>query len=229
MIVVYTAILGASDSLKPAPKGKYRCVCFTDQPEHLIDPKGWEIIEWKAESWHDPDPRREAWRLRCIAHSLFLDADVTIWIDASFTLTDLRTLLKDAGRHELSGLSHHARASCYDEGREIVRVGQAKADDVKDQMEAYRRAGFQPDGLTISCILVRRNSPKVARFNARWQREIAAYAGDNTQLSLDYCAWQSGLSVHHLKGVRKDNPYAQHDHADHKKRRLPYQSQVVSA
>lgn len=226
MIVVYTAILSACDSLKPAPVGADRCVCFTDIPALLIDPKGWEIVEWKAESWKEPDPRREAWRLRCIPHELFSEATRTIWIDASFTLTDLPRLLRESRGYDLCALAHQKRTSCYEEAREIVRVGQGQATDVNDQMQAYRRVGFNPPGLSISCVIVRTNTRKVQVFNVAWDLEIRAHAGDNTQLSLDYCAWQSGLTVHHLTGVRKANPYAQHDHADHKKRRQPYREVV---
>lgn len=226
MIVLYTAILGVCDSLKPAPKGADRCVCFTDDPTCLIDPKGWEILEWKSESWKESDPRREAWRLRCIPHELFTEYATVIWVDASFTVTDLPRLLRDSAGHHLSGLKHHTRKTCFEEGAEIVRVGQAAASDVQPQLDRYRRMAFKPSALTISCVLVRTNTPQVMAFNSLWLYEIRKYPGDNTQLSLDYCAWDHGLKVHHLTGVRKDNPYAIHDHADHKKRRQPYRREV---
>ena len=214
-VVVFTAILGGSDSLKPAPVGADRCICITDDINQ--DPKGWELV------WADPhdNPRRSAWRLRCVPHTLF-EHDVSIWVDASFTVTDLPRLLRDSEGHELSGLRHHARHSFLEEGAEIIRVGQADATAVKAQLSAYARAGFHQSALTISCVLVRANTPKVRAFNERWDAEIRTYSGDNTQLSLDYSAWASGLAVHHLSGVRKDNPYAVHDHADHKRRRKPY-------
>lgn len=227
MTIVYTAILGTCDSLKPAPVGADRCVCFTDDPAYLEEPKGWEVHLWPSTGWVERDPRREAWRLRCVPHELFADYDTVIWIDASFTLTDLPRLLRDSGGHELSGLKHHKRTTCYEEGREIVRVGQAGAVHVNFQMDAYRRMGFRPSSLTISCILVRTKSEKVMAFNVAWYAEIVKNLGDNTQLSLDYCAWQTGLMVHRLQGVRKENPYAQHDHADHKRRRQPYRTEVA--
>jgi hypothetical protein len=222
MNIVYTAILGPCDSLKPAPVGADRCVCFTDDETHISNPKGWEIALWQSTSWQERDARREAWRLRCVPHDLFEFYDQVVWIDASFTLTDLPRLLRDADGHDLSGLRHHTRTSCYEEGAEVVRVGQADGVIVSEQLQSYRRVGFRPAMLTISCILVRTHTLHVRNFNCLWDREIRAFAGDNTQLSLDYCAWKSGLSVHHLSGVRRDNPYAQHDHADHKRRRQPY-------
>ncbi len=215
-VIVFTAILGGSDSLKPAPKGADRCVCFIDG-EHP-DPMGWELVLWNATD----NPRREAWRLRCVPHELFASHDTSVWVDASFTVTDLPRLLQDASGHDLAGLRHHTRSSCYEEGLEIARIGQADADSVLMQLNRYRHAGFAPSSVTISCVLVRTNTAKVQAFNVRWDSEIHRHHGDNTQVSIDYAAWVNGLSWYHLTGVRKDNPYAVHDHADHKRRRKPY-------
>ena len=225
MVIVYTSILGGSDNLKPAPTGADRCVCFVDDLEMCNqDALGWTLhVHPKA-----PDPRREAWRLRCVPHQLFDDYQTVVWIDASFTLTNLPLLLQDSKGHDLSGLKHHARSSCYEEGREVVRVGQADEGAVSRQMAAYSRVEFKPRSLTISCVLVRANNPRVSAFNECWDAEIRANPGDNTQLSIDYAAWRSGLFVHHLQGVRKDNPYAVHDHADHKKRRKPYRTESIA-
>lgn len=217
MTIVYTTIFGGSDSLKPAPEGADRCVCFMDrEPE---DPMGWEVFRHTAFT----DPRREAWSFRCIPHKTFPDHTISVWIDGSFTLTNLDSLLFDAGPYEISALRHHKRSSCYAEGHEIVRVGQGDAGDVGQQLAAYRAEHFEPTHLSISCIIVRTNLPTVKAFNETWDREIRKYRGDNTQLSLDYSAWKNGLEIHALKGSRHNNPYAIHDHEDHKKRRRPYE------
>ena len=218
MIVVYTTIFGGSDSLKQAPSGASRAVCFVDDPLiYMGETRGWQLQQYPA-----PNPRRSAWHLRCIPHLLFPAAKKTVWIDASFTLTDLDRLLMDASGHELSVLQHHKRNSCYAEGQELIKVGQAYAADVNRQLDLYREEGFTQSTLSISCILVRENCQRVTHFNEQWDQEIKRYPGDNTQLSLDYAAWRVGLPVHHLPGVRKNNPYAAHDHNDHKKRRAPY-------
>lgn len=217
-VTVYTTIFGGSDGLKQAPTGASRCVCFVDDPSlYAGQTRGWELVQFASR-----DPRRDAWHLRCIPHELFPEATTTIWIDASFTLMDLPRLVRDAGGHALSGLRHHARASCYEEGHAVVKAGQADARDVAWQLDGYREEGFHPSALTIACILVRAQTPAVRAFNLAWDAEIQRHPGDNTQLSLDYSAWRTGVGVHHLPGVRKDNPYAVHDHADHKRRRKPY-------
>lgn len=215
-VIVYTAILGGCDRLKPAPVGADRCVCFTDEP--VDDPQGWELIVWPATA----NPRREAWRLRCVPQTIFATYTTVVWVDASFTVTDLPALLQDADGFALSAMRHHTRTSCYEEARAVVAIGQADAAAVDTQMDGYQQAGFFPSTLSIGCLLVRTSTAPVTAFNDRWNAEIRQHAGDNCQLSLDYCAWATGVGVHHLAGVRHANPYAVHDHADHKRRRKPY-------
>lgn len=220
--IVFTAILGTCDSLKPAPKGADAAICFVDNPADYPDWKGWILRQHTYEG----DPRREAWRLRCVPHQLFEAYRDVVWIDASFTMTNLPLLLKHAGAAHIAALPHQARHTCYEEGAEIVKIGQASAEDVHRQLRAYREEGFNPSSLSISCIIVRDHSKAVTRFNEEWARQISLHRGDNTQISIEYAAWKHGLSIQALQGVRKCNPYAAHDHADHKRRRVPYDTDV---
>ncbi len=218
-VIVYTAILGDCDSLKPAPKGA-ECILFTNRDQEYAN--GWKFIVWDGPSWQVNTPRSEAWRLRSVPHKTFNTYDTAVWVDASFAVTDLPRLLRDSEGYDLSALKHHKRTTCYEEGVEVVRNGQADVLDVQAQMFHYQREGFKPTALSISCILVRRNNARATAFNELWDREIRTHPGDNTQLSLDYAAWKTGVGVHHLDGTRHDNPYAVHDAKDHKRRRKPY-------
>lgn len=219
MTIVFTAILGDCDSLKLAPKGADRCVCFVDDLSRFTNANGWEL---QAAPLSRADARRSAWYLRCVPHILFPGYSRVVWIDASFTLTDLPRLLKDAGEAPIAALRHHNRSSCYAEGKILVKVRQAKEHHIRPQLDHYLRSGFNPSHLSISCIIVRDHSATAERFNTTWARQIDAYLGDNTQVSLDYSAWVNGTEIRALKGTRHDNPYSTHDHLDHKKRRRPY-------
>lgn len=218
MTIVYTTIFGGCDSLKKAPSGASRCVCFVDDPSlYAGHTRGWELIPHTA-----VNPRREAWHLRCVSHELFPEARKTIWIDASFTLLDLNKLLMDSSGHPIAAMRHHARQDCYHEGLRIIENGQASAADVNRQLHAYRSAGFNPQSMSITCVLVREHTPDVTAFNETWDHEIRTHRGDNTQLSLDYSAWKNGLTIHHLQGEYRNNPYAHHNHKEHKLLRRPY-------
>jgi hypothetical protein len=225
VIVVYTTILGGSDSLKPAPTGADRCVCFVDDVSAYTDAMGWELRPYVL---NGADPRRTAWNVRSYAHALFPEATRTVWIDASFTLTDFPRLLNDAGDAPLAALRHHARQTAYQEAVELVKCGQATKAEIDAQVKAYRSEGYPGFPLSISCVIVRANTPAVQKFNETWDAEIRKWPGDNTQVSLDYSAWKNGLTITALQGKRKDNPYATHDHADHKKRRRPYRQAVTA-
>lgn len=222
MTIVYTTIFGGSDSLKPAPTGADRCVCFTDV--RRAQTKGWDMVRHTA-----VDPRRTAWHLRCVPHDLFPAYDRVVWIDASFTLTNLPKLLADSGTATIAALRHHERDAYDWEGRRLVRNGQANPDDIEAQIAAYQQAKFVATHLSIACILVRDHSEAARRFSETWGQEIRKWPGDNTQVSLDYSAWVHGLTIRGLKGTRHNNPYAQHDHIDHRQRRRPYQPAEATA
>lgn len=219
-VIVYTTILGASDSLKPAPIGADQCVCFVDNPADYPDPKGWELRRAITDS-----PRRTAWHLRCVPHMLFAQYERVIWIDASFTLIDLPRLLKDAGTASIAAIRHHRRNTYVQELDALVKVKQATHAQAEQQINDYQATGFTPTHLSISCLIVRSGSETVQRFNETWDREIQAHPGDNTQVSLDYAAWKHGMTIKALQGTRHVNPYATHDARDHRRRRQPYPGQ----
>lgn len=219
--IVFTTIFGGSDSLKPAPARADRCVCFTDDDSLRSDRKGWELAEWTVPG----SPRREAWHLRCVPHKLFEAYDRVVWIDASFTLLDLPRVIRDAGAAPVAALRHHRRSSPYAEAAELVKIGQSTKASVERQVSDYRRAGFNPPHLSISCVIVRDNSAQARAFNETWDAHITNYPGDNTQVSLDYSAWVNGFTIEPLRGTRHDNPYSTHDAQDHKRRRRPYEQE----
>lgn len=217
MTVVYTAVLGGSDTLKQAPMDcADRCYCYTDRPDQ--DPKGWTLRPWSILE----NSRWDAWRLRCRPDLLFPTADRTLWLDASFEMLNVAALLNESSDADMAGLRHHERNSCYEEGDELIKIGQSAKGDVVDQLKDYRRSGFRPTVLTTSGILVRQRTKTVAAFNRLWEREIDANAGDNTQLSLDYSAWKVGVDITHLRGTYPDNPYVRYDAEDHHLHRRPY-------
>lgn len=222
-VIVYTAIMGDCDSLKPAPVGADKCYLYTDSPYNQWVGSGWTVIPNMVLGG---DNRLEAWRLRCVSHELFPDVETSVWIDASFTLHDLPKLLADSGKAPISALRHHERRSCYSEAKRLVKIGQSSKADIDRQIRRYQREGFSLPYLSISCVLVRQRTKAVQQFNETWLDQIQQYPGDNTQVSLDYSAWKHGLEIRALQGNRHENPYAIHDHADHRSRRRPYRQEA---
>lgn len=214
MIVVYTAIFGASDSLKQAPAGADRCICLTD--DVTLSGRGWEM-RYRPTPTH---PRQAARAVKLASDVLFPEASLVVWVDGSIEIRDWARLMADVAKAELACLPHPDRDTCYDEGRKVVQLKIAHADQVNAALEEYRQAGFTPRRLATTGLLVRRQTPRVAAFNALWRDHVARY-GTNDQVHVDYCAWRAGLTMSWLTGHYRDNPYMRYDQQDHHRRRRP--------
>lgn len=211
MIVVYTAIFGASDTLKQAPLGADRCVCFTDG--HIED-RGWKIIR-KAEQ---VNPRKAARLLKTTPDLLFPKASLSVWVDGSIEIHDLPAIIEDSGEADLACFAHPDRSDCYAEGKVVIGLDRADPTKINAALNIYRGAGFAPTSLSTTGLFVRRHSSKVSAFNRLW-RDCQAMYGTNDQIHVDYCAWKTGLSVKRLRGHYRENPYATYDRIDHHARR----------
>lgn len=214
MIVVYTAIFGASDTLKRAPTEADRCVCYTDDPK--VCGAGWTIVLQPPEA----HPRRAARRLKMSPDLWFPDATASIWVDGSIAITDWARLMRDTADADIACLPHPDRTTCYDEGYTVVRLQIAHAAKVNAALDLYRADGFAPAALSTTGLFYRRHNERVAAFNRLWRDHLDAY-GTNDQVHVDYCAWKAGAAITHLAGHYRDNPYAKYDQADHHRRRQP--------
>lgn len=217
MIVLFTAIFGGSDSLKRAPIGPDRCVCYTDD-ESVPGPSanGWQIVRMLAEQ----KPRRLARVLKMTPQELFPDAEASVWVDGSIEIRDWQQLMQGALGSEIACLAHPDRSTCYDEGKTVVRLKIAHPWRVNQALDLYREDGFAPTSLSTTGLFYRLNTHRVAAFNELWRSHLAAY-GTNDQVHVDYCAWKVGVPITHLRGHYRDNPYAKYDQRDHHRRRKP--------
>lgn len=213
MIVLYTAIFGACDSLKPAPPG-VRAVCFTDDP--ALSGPGWEIVRRPTE----PRARRAARLLKMTPHELFPEASASVWVDGSIAITDWPALMRDTAAAEIACCAHPDRSTCYAEGDTVVRLQIAHRAKVQAALELYRRDGFAPTALSTTGLFYRCHSPRMAAFNRMWRDHLDQY-GTNDQVHVDYCAWKAGVSVTHLPGHYRSNAFARYDQVDHHRRRKP--------
>lgn len=211
MIVVYTALFGASDTLKPAPPAD-QCVCFTDDPS--LPARGWDVRVQTP----PPHARTAARHLKLRSHELFPDADRVVWADASIEVRDLDRLLEDAGDAELACLAHPDRSTCYEEGATVARLQIAEPPKIEAALAEYRAAGFVPHRLSTTGLLLRRQTPRVAEFNRIWRTHLDEY-GTNDQVHVDFCAWRAGIEIRYLAGHYRDNPYMVYDQRDHHRRR----------
>lgn len=209
-MIVYTACMGEqTDPLhEPEVIGKCGYICFTDQP---IKSRVWTMVRLPKQD----RPTRCARRLKASSHVLF-PRQSTLWIDCCFTLlVDPHDMLEEY-RGEMCATRHFMRNRIAEEGPAVLRLGKAKPETVVRQIDAYRSEGFdtvdnpQKD-LTYGGILLRRPTETVRRFEKLLIEQLDTYTLRD-QLSIDYCAWKTGLEIQYMRGVHNDNPYARFRH-----------------
>lgn len=206
MIAVYTTVFGNTKPLHEphATKGA-RFICFTDQP---IDSPNWDIVRVSLHS----TPNRECRKLKQMSHLAVPDATATLWMDSCFSLqVDLPELL-DRYPDSIVAFRHPHRNRIRDEAEAIVAHGKAPRDRIMAQLAAYQADGFDTDESPqqrISCggFLLRRHTPDVVRFNERWNDEVQSRTLRD-QMSIDYAAWKTGVSIGYFDGNHLDNPLA---------------------
>jgi hypothetical protein len=197
-VVVSTYIVDQFDVLKEFPKTEgIEYQAFVDTPvisttwqSHLITR---QFI----------DPRREARMYKLLAHQFFPDADYTIWLDGSISVTgDLATLLDEVVDHDwdLATFSHPERDCLYVEAR-VCKALNTDAPYVIDQQLAKCRACGFPEhaGSYEPPVLIRRRNDRGRNFNNTWWSEVCTHSRRD-QVSMPYAANLTGLRIGLLPG-----------------------------
>jgi len=193
-IVVYTANMDRYDELPPVSGGRY--VCFADQP---LEADGWEVRMVDRVLNH---PKAEALRFKCLPHLSFPDADAWIWMDAHLSYKGTPDeLLQMAGDHEITTCPHPLYNCVYAEMRETVRARYRNTDPlrVREQEKGLLGLGYPAEnGLALTTLMVRRNTPAVRQMNEAWWADICRWHTWRDQFSFDPVCWQLGLEFGHI-------------------------------
>jgi hypothetical protein len=207
-LCVYTAIFGGYTELKkpyipiisdPRDATEVTLTCFTDNPD--LAPNGWEIQARPQTFFH---PRMDSKWFRMNPHIELSEFDVTIWVDASFQLGDIRSFVEEclaAMRSETPddyGSALFVDPECsdiYQEAEYSLQVWPNKYRDqpMREQVAHYREAGLpSPHRMYAGGIHVRDN--RIAwthRMNLLWFAECVKWSYQD-QLSLPFVLWKIG-------------------------------------
>jgi len=190
MIGLYTALFGPYDRDLSTP---YPGTLFTDQ---AVERGGWEVV--RVDSPH-PDPR--------YASRYYFDQSCKAMPDYEYTVmhggnsqlkvspADLVALLPD----DIDiAVCKHPRRSVYKEAEACIRMGKDDAEVINYQMSRYRGQRFPVNFSLSACILmVRRNTPRLAEFEAFWWNEVKS-GSCRDQLSFDYSRWKLDMPIFYL-------------------------------
>lgn len=191
--VVYTAIFGGYDELRPYPATAH-CdfICFTD--DAALATPGWTVKVVAPRRGH---PRMDAKYFKLMPHEVLPDHEVSLWLDAS--LNPRRSFVADAlaslASAPLALFNHPERACIYDEASFCADMPKYRSQRVREQVEAYRRTGYPAGAGLYACgVLARRHhDPTLRAVNEAWWRENLAWTWQD-QLSLPVVLRQHGLT-----------------------------------
>lgn len=201
--VIYTAITGGYDDLKPQPDKGVPYVAFTDLPAS----PPWEVRPVHA----GLDANRNAKIHKVMPHKFFPDAEYSLWIDGScrvefpFDLARLvQTYLQDA---DLAVFRHPQRNCAYDEARVCKNQNLDSHDIIDRQVRRYTAEGYPSNyGLGECSVVLRRHTAACARFNEAWWQEILN-GSRRDQISFNYVAWKLGFKFNYFPGSLREKNY----------------------
>jgi len=184
MPTVYTAIFGAYDDLKEplviTPGWQY--ICFTDQD--LVS-RVWKIVK----APHVGSPRRTS-KLYKIMFHLFIDDEISIWVDASFIINCNLDRWMKRFRSPMTLLQHPKRDCVYEEAAACIRNKRDKIARIQAQTDRYRKLGLPAhDGMAASGIMMREKTGETIQFAETWYEELQKHC-HRDQISYAYANWK---------------------------------------
>jgi GT2 family glycosyltransferase len=193
-MVVYTAVVGGYDELKPPAFRPPNCefVAFSEQPLRV---EGWEV---RPLNYLHHDPTRAARFVKLHPHIYFPDCDHSIWIDANIGIQgDLSLFFSCLAADDFIGTFIHPLRDCaYVEAQECIKLDKDDEQVIRRHIERYRADGFpEKAGLWETNVLVRRhNAPSCIAFMTAWWRELEI-GSRRDQLSLPVVAQRLSAEI----------------------------------
>jgi len=203
--VIYTAIFGDRDDLKPIVRQKgFDYIIFTDNAD--IKTADYKVIICPL---IDTDPCRNARFYKMNAHIVLKDYNYSLWIDANKSINgaDVNALFKKyLKKHDIALHGHPLRDCIYQEAEICIKDSRDLQEIITTQMQKYKKEGYpENNGLASTGIIFRRHSPMIARLNEAWWNEILMHSRRD-QLSFNYVIWKYGIEYYTIPGhVRNKN------------------------
>lgn len=172
--VIYTAILGGYEDLKPTiyPNEGWDHICFSDTLP-TGSHNGWDVFRMI-----EMNPRRLARRIKSLPHK-YLPPDTTqsIWIDGSFQINCIfDDFWKKNFKKDFSAAKHPQRDCVYDEVEQIIAAQRGGAERILEQIESYKGIVPSGNGLIASGILLRRHSDTCIKLCEDWFNETSRWS-----------------------------------------------------
>lgn len=205
-ITVVSSLYGGYDQPTTPPVQDVECewVLVTDQD---YDVKPWRVVVEPRPQLH---PRLAAKVAKC-RPDLYAEADVYIWVDASFHIYSsdfvawcAKSLLDTNGL--IAQIPHPDRIRIVDEADVSSIMGKYGSLPVHAQVMHYLRNGYVDGwGLWATGLRVQREDPLLHEWGDAWLAEQVRWTYQD-QLSEPYVLWKYGIRPVDLDGPLRQNP-----------------------
>jgi hypothetical protein len=203
-IAVYTSVIGDRDSVRDDQ-------VWGDCPWYAFVDQRCKGGEWNDMPAYDrfASPRRNSRAPKLLAHQ-FLDCDYSIWLDANVALKvpPEQIVSEFLAGHDIAVFKHPERDCLYEEAKTCAVHRLDDPEAIIEQAKKYEDAGFgKKRGLGECNVIVRRHTPRVARFNESWWAEWCRGCVRD-QISFPFALDQAGLSCNFVApSARAGHPY----------------------
>jgi hypothetical protein len=210
--VVYTALVGEYDYLRPVPKGltDIDFICFTDGSlsENYCERKGWLLRRLPKGT---DSSRKGCRQLKSMPQSFLSEYDVSVWLDSNISFKRSIGKLIDefiSSKALVRGFRHPSRSCAYLEAEECIRQGKDAEKNLRSMVDHMRFSGFpERHGLTETNVLFRKHHVKnVEALNEDWSYFLSEFT-IRDQISFDYLCWRHGIDVWYFGGSTHRNEH----------------------
>ena len=194
--VIYTCITGGYDNIiEPAKITEdFDYICFTD--DKTLTSNFWEIRELPEEV-KDLSVTKKQRYVKINAHKVLPEYELSIWVDGNVLVKgDLNKLIEKyvKGKENISVFvpKHPKRDCIYAEANACISMKKDTAENIKPQIEKYRKEGFpEKYGLLQSNILIRKHLKEdCIRLMEDWFN-VLKDGSHRDQLSFNYVCWKN--------------------------------------
>ena len=212
-VVVYTALVGEYDYLRPVPKGltDIDFVCFADESlsEAYCQRKGWSLRRLPKGT---ESSRKVCRQLKSTPQRFLGEYDVSVWLDSNISFKISISELVDefiSSQSLVRGFRHPSRVCAYSEAQECIRQGKDTEKNIRSMTDRMRSSGFpEHHGLTETNVLFRKHHVKnVQAMNEEWSYLLTDFT-IRDQISFDYLCWCHGIDVWYFSGSTHRNEHS---------------------
>lgn len=128
------------------------------------------------------NPRYEARMYKTLFHH-FIDDEYSIWVDGNVFLNHPEEWYYELlGDNDIAVLEHGFLPTIEAEARLCLKMGKGEPEKIQEQLKVYQ---FEQVAHAQTCMLIRRNTPKLRQLSEEWWAHICRYSVRD-QISFPY-------------------------------------------